>query len=261
MLPLDIVRTEWLRTLVEITLLTVLIYQVLLLIRGTRAVQVLFGLIVVWAFSLLADYLNLYVISALMDNFWLTFFIAVVILFQPEFRRVLAQIGQRGLFMGLIQEKFSYVDEVVKAACTLSQKRVGALIVLEREASLQRFIENGVRVNSEVNAKLIQSIFSPYTPLHDGAVIITGGSLAAAACLLPLSERTEVDPELGTRHRAAIGLTEELDALVVVVSEETGTISVALGGRLIRNLDEETLTTKLKSELGVGKNEDSRTTA
>ncbi len=252
---LDIIRVEWLRTIVEIGLLTFVIYYVLMLLRGTRAVQVLIGLVFLWAFSLLAEYLSLYVISTLLDSFWIYFFIAVVVLFQPEFRRVLAQIGQRGLLMGLIREKHSYVDEVVRAACALSQKRVGALIVVEREASLQRFVEGGVRIDSEVDAKLIQSIFSPYTPLHDGAVIICNGRLMAAACLLPLSERAGSDPVLGTRHRAALEMTEEMDAVVVVISEETGIISVAEGGRLVRNLDEETLTTMLRDLLGFKKEE------
>ena len=252
---LDIIRVEWLRTIVEIGLLAFVTYYVLTLLRGTRAVQVLIGLIFLWAFSLLAEYLKLYVISTLLDSFWIYFFIAVVVLFQPEFRRVLAQIGQRGLFMGLIRETHSYVDEVIRAACTLSQKRVGALIVIEREASLQRFVEGGVRIDSEVDAKLIQTIFSPYTPLHDGAVIIRNGRLMAAACLLPLSERAGSDLELGTRHRAALEMTEELDAVVVVVSEETGIISVAETGRLVRNLDEETLTTTLRGLLGLKKEE------
>lgn len=252
---LDIIRVEWLRTIVEIGLLAFVIYYVLTLLRGTRAVQVLIGLIFLWAFSLLAEYLKLYVISTLLDSFWIYFFIAVVVLFQPEFRRVLAQIGQRGLFMGLIRETHSYVDEVIRAACTLSQKRVGALIVIEREASLQRFVEGGVRIDGEVDAKLIQTIFSPYTPLHDGAAIIRNGRLMAAACLLPLSERAGSDLELGTRHRAALEMTEELDAVVVVVSEETGIISVAEAGRLVRNLDEETLTTTLRGLLGLKKEE------
>lgn len=255
---LDIIRSEWLRTIVEIGLMAVIIYQVLMLIRGTRAVQVLIGLIFVWAFSLVAGYLRLHVISSLLDRFWLWFFLALVILFQPEFRRVLAQIGQRGLFLGLIAETQSYVEEIVRAACTLSQKRVGALIVLEREASLQRFIESGIQIDSEVNAKLIQSIFSPYTPLHDGAAIIQNGRIAAAACLLPLTERSEVEPELGTRHRAAIGLTEELDAIVIVVSEETGIISLAEAGKLVRNLDEETLSNRLRSLLGLSKEENGK---
>jgi diadenylate cyclase len=249
----EIVRTEWLRMAVEIGLLAFVIYQLLMLIRGTRAMQVIIGLIFVGLFSLVADYFNLHVISSLLDKFWLTFFIAVVVLFQPEFRRVLAQIGQRGLLWGLISEKQSYLDEIVKAACTLSQKRVGALIVIEREGSLDKFAESGVRVGGEVNAKLIQTIFSPYTPLHDGALIIQNGVIMAAACLLPLTEKTEVEPELGTRHRAAIGLTEEYDAVVVVVSEETGIISVAEAGALVRNLDEETLTTALRKLLGFEK--------
>jgi len=137
----------------------------------------------------------------------------------------------------------------------LSQKRVGALIVIEREASLQRFIESGVQINGEVNSKLLQTIFSPYTPLHDGATILQGGKVAAAACLLPLTERTEVEPDLGTRHRAAMGLTEELDAIVVVVSEETGIISVAEAGKLTRGLDEETLTSMLRKLMGFAKQE------
>jgi len=254
---IEIVRVEWMRTLIEIGILSVLIYQVLMLIRGTRAVQVVIGLIFVWLFSLAADLLNLHIIGALLEKFWLTFFIAVVILFQPEFRRALAQIGQRGLFGGLISEKSNYVGEIVRAADALSQKRVGALIVIEREASLQRFAETGVSVGSEANAKIIQTVFSPYSPLHDGAAIIQGGRLAAAACLLPLSENAEVDPELGTRHRAAISLAEELDAVVVVVSEETGVISVAVGGKLTRNLDEETLSTTLRNLLGFGKEDSS----
>ncbi len=245
----DIIRVEWLRTIVEIGLLTFVTYYVLTLLRGTRAVQVLIGLIFLWAFSLVAEYLKLYVISTLLDSFWIYFFIAVVVLFQPEFRRVLAQIGQRGLFMGLIREAHSYVDEVIRAACTLSQKRVGALIVIEREASLQRFVEGGVRIDSEVDAKLIQTIFSPYTPLHDGAVIIRNGRLMAAACLLPLSERAGSDLELGTRHRAALEMTEELDAVVVVVSEERGLVSLVVNGEVSVMMDQNELRDRLSRVL------------
>ena len=257
---LEIIREEWLRVLIEIGLLAFIIYYVLRLIRGTRAVHVLVGLIFVWIFSLLVEYSKLHVFNALLEKFWLTFFVAVVVLFQPEFRRALAQIGQRGWLRVLISEQQSYISEVVKASNTLSQKRVGALIVIEREASLQRFIESGVTINGEVNSKLLQTIFSPYTPLHDGATILQGDRVAAAACLLPLSERAEVEPELGTRHRAAIGLTEEHDAIVVVISEETGIISVAESGRLVRNLDEETLTTTLRNLLGFGKEKSSGNT-
>lgn len=244
----------WLRYGVEALVLSVAIYYLLLLLRGTRAMHVLRGLLLLLLFFLLVEFLELDTIRYILQLIFPGLIVFMVIIFQQEIRRGLAAMGQRRLLRRLLpQEGAELVDEVVKAAHTLSQKRIGGLIVIEQDASLNRFIESAVKVDSLVSAKLVVTIFTPYTPLHDGAVIIAGGRIAAAAALLPLTEKTDLDPELGTRHRAAVGLSEEMDSIVVVVSEERGTISLALHGELLWDLAPEGLRRTLNQLLGFEK--------
>ena len=238
----------------ETLVLGALIHYLLLMLRGTRAMHVLRGLALLLAVFLLARLLRFHTLLYILNLLFPALVVALVIVFQQEIRRGLAVIGQRSILGGFFRPGgLTLVDEIVKTAHTLSQRRIGALIVIEQDANLKQFIESATSVDSVVDSKLLATIFTPYTPLHDGAVIISGGRIAAASALLPLSEKPDLDAELGTRHRAAIGLTEETDAIVIVVSEENGTVSMALHGELERNFDPETLRKTLNRLLGYEK--------
>jgi diadenylate cyclase len=253
-------QRDWIRYAVEGLILSLVIYYLLLLLRGTRAMHVLRGLLLLLLFFLVVRFAELNTIHYIMRLIFPGFIVFMVIIFQQEIRRGLAVMGQRRLLRRLLpQEGAELVDEVVKASHTLSQKRIGGLIVIEQDASLARFIEGAVKIDSLVSAKLLATIFTPYTPLHDGAVIIAGGRIAAAAALLPLTEKTDMDPELGTRHRAAVGLSEEMDSIVIVISEEKGTISLALHGELMWDLGAEGLRRTLNQLLGFEKETKSST--
>jgi diadenylate cyclase len=230
-----------LTALLEIGLLALAFYYLILFFRGTRGAQVLLGFVVVLvALGLVTQFLRLDVLSWVLERFSVYLVVAIIIIFQPEIRRALAELGKQHMFTGAAASR-TLVDHVVEAVTLLAGRKIGALIAIEREIGLRAVQENGTAVDAVVTPELLASLFFPYTPLHDGGVIIRQGRLVAAGCLFPLSQREGLATELGTRHRAAIGLTEETDALVVVVSEETGTISVAYKGRLTRGLDDEKL--------------------
>lgn len=225
------------RDTIDIVFVAVALYWLMLLIRGTRAVQIVVGLIVLVAARFVAEVFQLVTMQLILDSFLPYAVIIVVILFQNDIRRGLARVG-RGFFPTVAAEQESQVvEEVVRAAQTLSQKRVGALVVLERETSLDDMIETGTRLDSEVSKDLLVSLFLPYSPLHDGAVVIQQGRVGWAGSILPLTLRQDLPEGVGTRHRAAIGITEETDAVVVVVSEETAAISVVLSGDIFQHLD------------------------
>ncbi len=243
--------------LVDIVIVALVIYQVLMLIRGTRAVQLVVGLAVLFAAYVVSRSLGLYTLQWLLSYVGLVVPIALLVLFQPELRRMLEQLGRGGVSLvgltphGLDREAaIRLVNDVARAARILGSRKIGALMVLERQVGLQDFIETGIRVDAVVSVQLLINIFFPNTPLHDGAVIIRGNRVVAAGCLLPLSERPGLSRALGTRHRAGIGITEETDAVTVVVSEETGTISIAQEGRLSRGLTEEELKVTLLALAG-----------
>jgi diadenylate cyclase len=234
--------------LIDILVVAFIVYQILMLIRGTRAVQLVIGLGVLFGAYVLSRWLGLYTLQWLLSYVGLVVPIALLILFQPELRRMLEQLGRGGVSLvgltphGLDRESaIRLVNDVARAARVLASRKIGALMVLERQVGLEDLVETGIRVDAVVTVQLLISIFFPNTPLHDGALIVRGNRVAAAGCLLPLSERPGISRALGTRHRAAIGVTEETDAVAVVVSEETGTISVAQEGRLSRGLTEEEL--------------------
>lgn len=213
------------------------LYWLLTLIKGTRAVQILVGLMALIAARLLADLAQLMTLSWILDTFMASAVLIIIVLFQADIRRALARVGL-GFFPSLSARQESQIlEEVVRASQTLAQKRVGALIVLERETGLDDLVETGTSIDAAVSKELLTSIFLPYSPLHDGAVVIQDGRLAHAGCILPLTLRTDLPEGLGTRHRAAVGITEESDAVVIVVSEETATISVVHSGEMTRDLD------------------------
>ncbi len=225
------------RDTVDILLVALGIYWLLLLMRGTRAVQILVGLIVLVVANVAADLFNLLTMSLILDKLTEPAVIIIVILFQHDIRRALARVG-RGFFRSFSEQQESQMlEEVVRAAQGLAQRRLGALIVLERETGLEDQIEAGTALDSNVSKELLISIFVPYSPLHDGAAVIQRGRVSHAGCILPLTLRDDLPEGVGTRHRAAVGITEETDAVVIVVSEETASISVVMGGEMVRGLD------------------------
>jgi diadenylate cyclase len=240
-----------LKDIVDILIVSYIIYQLMLLVRGTRAVQLLKGillLVLTWAIS---TWLNLYTLKWLMNQMFTFGVVTVLIIFQPELRRALEQLGRGKLFRSTAEEQdvSQRIGEVMKAVNYLARRKIGALIVFERSTGLKDYIESGIRMESNLTSELLINIFIPNTPLHDGAVIIRGGQIMAAGCYLPLSENPFISKELGTRHRAGIGVTEMCDAISVVVSEETGQVSLAIGGQLRRDINEEALISKLFEEL------------
>jgi diadenylate cyclase len=231
----------WLDAL-DILIVAFILYELLQFIRGTHAVQMAIGALVLVVLYWLSLLLNLETVNWMLRTFLPTLVFGVIVVFQAEIRKVLAHLGRRpffGAFAG--QRKEEVIEEVVLAATTLASQRTGALIVIERDMGLRSYVETGIALDAVLTYDLLISIFNPGTPLHDGAVIIQGNRAAAAACFLPLTVNPALSRTLGSRHRAAIGLTEDTDALVVVVSEETGTISLVTEGRIRRELDGQTL--------------------
>lgn len=231
--------------LVDIGLVAYLIYRVFLLIRGTRAAQMLFGFVVLVVLAFVADLAHLGVLEVILSSLTTVWVIAFIVVFQPELRTALAQLGQNPFFRFFVKvEEHRLLDEIVAAVRELAQAKLGALIVLEQEVGLVSYAETGTRIQAKASAELLHTIFSPYSPLHDGAVIIRGEMIVAAGCILPLTQ-FPIYGKLGTRHRAALGLSEETDAVVVVVSEETQAISVAYTGVLERDLEPDELKERL----------------
>ena len=242
-------RPDW-RNLLDIIIVAVVIYQVLKMFMHTRANSVIKGIAIVLLFTWVSELLNLNALNWLLQQVLGAGVILVIVLFQPELRRALEQIGRKRYWSSLIvnrQQRKSQglVDELVSALTDLSRKRIGALIVIERRTGLNDLIETGTRLDAEISAALVENIFEPNTPLHDGAVIIRDDRIVAAACILQLTDDNSLSRELGTRHRAAIGASETTDAVALIVSEETGIISTARDGKLSRHLDKKALTTLL----------------
>ncbi len=236
----------------DIIAISFILYKTYFFIRGTRAAQMAVGLIVILIMSVLAPLFNMSGMTWLFQNLKTIWLIAFVVVFQPELRRMLIYLGQTRLVRLLVKTGYSRViEEVVKAATELSKRGYGGLIVMVKETGIKSITESAVMLNAEVSMPLIISIFNPRSPLHDGAIIIRDELVEAANCILPLSQNQDIDKSLGTRHRAALGLSEESDALIVVVSEETGQISIAHKGVLIRDLDAELLQEMLTREFNV----------
>lgn len=230
-------QLRW-QDLLDLFLLWLVIYRILLLTKSTGAIQILTGIGILGALYSVSIWLELLAFNYILELFFANLFLIVVILFQAEIRRALAQIGSNPFFSEATKlEETHIVEEIAKGAVALAQKGLGALIVIEREIALEYFIEEGVPLNADVEGDLMLALFQPQSPLHDGAVIIRGGRIHSAGCFLPLSKNPVLDKNLGTRHRAAIGLTEETDALVLVVSEESKSVGLVEGGTLHPDLD------------------------
>ncbi len=233
----------------DILLVALLIYQVLIMIRGTRAVPMLVGLVVVAVTFYLARVGELTTLNWVVSHVLPYLVFALIVVFQSEIRHVLADLGRRLTFFGGSSADSDSYDDIVLAANLFSQHQTGALIVIEREIGLRTHIESGVPLDARLSYDLLATIFRPSAPLHDGAVIVQKDRIAAAACFLPLSMNPLLSTQLGTRHRAGIGITEETDAIAVICSEETGAISLALGGNIERDLTVEQLRERLGGEL------------
>jgi len=228
--------------LIDVALVAFLFSRLLILMKGTRSAQIVLGLFLLFSISFLAFWFRLEGLKWLITNIATVGILVLVIVFQPELRNALAQIGHNKLFRLFFRyEKSKTLDELVKAAVRLSQLRYGGLLVIEREIGLKNFIETGKSVNAEVSADLLVTIFTPYTPLHDGAAIIQGDYVVAVACTLPLTQNPRYAKLFGMRHKAAIGVTEESDAIAIAVSEETGKISVAFKGVFYTEIEKSVL--------------------
>lgn len=220
-------------------------YKLFALIRGTRATQLIKGILFIFIGSKLSEFFKLYTISWILNNAVTVGFIAILIVFQPELRRILEHIGNNKLLKPVNFEESrsnaNVIEEIVKATYSLAGKKIGALMVLERKTGLRDIIETGISLNSDISYELLMNIFIPNTPLHDGAVVISNDHIIAASCFLPLTDNKQISMELGTRHRAGIGISEKSDAIVIVVSEETGYVSVCEKSKINRNVSKEYL--------------------
>ena len=237
-------NTDWLEVLkmcFEIALLAYIIYKILYFVRGARGSSILAGLVgLAIVLSLLAKYFKLYIISWLLDSFWAIIGLAVVVIFQPELRRAFAQLGSFSMWQG--RKRREVVSEIVQAVQDMARRKCGALIVLEKRIGLQNFIDDAIKLDVKLHAMMLESIFFPNSPLHDGAVIIRDDRIVAARVILPLTRAENISRRLGTRHRAALGISEETDAVTIIVSEETGAVSVAYRSALHRDLSAAELT-------------------
>lgn len=243
---LNIVWSRYLLNIIDIIVVSYIFYRAILLIKGTRAVQIMLGLLTLAVLTFFAkNILHLKMLSWLLESFWMIAAVILVVVFQPEIRSGLAQIGSHRWGKILFSSELSFIDEIIKAINTCSQQHIGALIVLEQEVGLRTYIEAGTIINAQVSQELILSIFNTKSPLHDGAIILENTRLIAAGCILPLSNDRDISKVLGTRHRAALGISELSDAIVLVVSEETGMVSIARDGKLESNVDTDDLRKRL----------------
>jgi len=246
---LKIFKSIRIQDIVDITIVSYIIYRILLFVQGSRAVQVMGGLMVLIFLYFLSDYFQLLTLNWILQTFMSSILILIIIIFQDDIKKALAQIATSPFTR--IQTEFSHgIEEIVKATSYLSENRIGALIVIEREISLKDFLEGATIIDAKVTKELIISIFHPKSPLHDGAIIISKGKILAAGVILPLSTNPEIGKELGTRHRAGIGITEITDAISIIVSEETGFISLAVSGKITRDISPATLRKLLYQLLG-----------
>jgi diadenylate cyclase len=242
---------DW-RDLLEILVVAAVFYRILLLLAGTRAMQMLLGLSLLFGIYFVSRMLGFDLLRSLLEYVFEFGAIAALVVFQPEMRNALAQLGQNRIWRRFFNrlEESRVEEEIAQAAVDLARAKTGAIIAIEREVGLGEYAETGTPIHARVSAPLLATIFTPYSPMHDGAVIVRGDTLVAAGAILPLTQFPVSDKALGTRHRAALGLSEETDALVIVVSEETSQISLASGGRLTRGLDRDSLTAALLANRG-----------
>ncbi|MCC7459932.1 MAG: TIGR00159 family protein [Proteobacteria bacterium] len=247
-------HSQWFRYFlhaVDVALVAILIYSLLRLVRGTRTVYMIVGVVISFVIYWVSSIAELYTLNWILYHFLESLLLILVILFQNEIRRFLTRVGQTSFipfFLGSSQDS-EMVDEVVRACFSLANKKIGALIVIEKDSGLGEYVEQGIALDANVTKPLLTTIFQPSSPLHDGAVMIQKGRLSYASCFLPLTMTAELDSDLGTRHRAAVGITEETDAIALVVSEEKGWVSVVMNGKIIRGVDGVALRKMLNEQL------------
>jgi len=252
---IGIIKSIRINDVIDIILVSVIIYYLLKFIIGTRGWQILIGLFFLLFLWLAAKILHLTTIEWIFDNLWSIGIFILIVVFQPEIRRGLAKIGERGLLRYSLLSKKKAIDEIIRAATFLAERKIGALIVFERSIDLENYTEGCVKLNADISLELLISIFIPQTPLHDGAVIIKDQQIASARCFLPLTINPNIPKNIGTRHRAGIGISEETDAVALIVSEERGEISLAIDGKLYRDLDPLTLRNTLIKVLEIEKSD------
>lgn len=242
-------NVRW-QDILDILVVSFIIYRTFLLIKGTRAIQLIVGFIIVFLVFYLSKRLELFTLGWVLSNFVGAIIFVIVVIFQNEIRRVLLAIGRSPFFKRITYvEETLFYDELLSACTAMSSRHMGALIVIEREVGLEEFMEIGIRIDAAVNTELIVSMFQSTSPLHDGAMIIQEGRIRAAGCIMPLTIKDTIDITLGTRHRAGIGITEVTDALALIISEERGSISYAYKGEIFTNISEEALKKVLKELL------------
>lgn len=251
---------DYLNDVLDIVVVTYVIYKLMMIVRGTKAVQLIKGISIILVSWFLSGFFGLKTLQFLLNQVITYGLLGIIIIFQPELRRGLEHLGRTSNLFGRTStsdedKQRQIIEAIVSSAQYMSKRRIGALIAIERDTGLNEYVETGIRMDSHITSQLIINLFIPNTPLHDGAMIIQDGKIAAAACYLPLSESPHIDKALGTRHRAAIGVSEVTDSVTLTVSEETGAVSLAISGRLYRELDEETLRNKLIQELVIEEKE------
>ena len=235
----------------DVLIIWYLVYRLIMLIRGTKAVQLAKGIVFIFIVRIIAGFLHLNALTYIVDQIVSWAVVGIIVIFQPEIRRGLERIGRTPLFGGREEnahdQSVKFIKELDKAIQYMSKRRIGALITIQQETGLDDYIETGIKLDADVSGELLINIFIPNTPLHDGAIIVRGDRIVSATCYLPLSDNMRISKALGTRHRAALGMSEVSDALIIVVSEETGAVSVAQGGFLQRNIDRQELRERLES--------------
>lgn len=251
---------DYLNDVLDIVVVTYVIYKLMMIVRGTKAVQLIKGISIILVSWFLSGFFGLKTLQFLLNQVITYGLLGIIIIFQPELRRGLEHLGRTSNLFGRTstsdeEKQRQMIEAIVSSAQYMSKRRIGALIAIERDTGLNEYVETGIRMDSHITSQLIINLFIPNTPLHDGAMIIQDGKIAAAACYLPLSESPHIDKALGTRHRAAIGVSEVTDSVTLTVSEETGAVSLAIAGRLYRELDEEALRNKLIQELVIEEKE------
>ncbi|MBO6246093.1 MAG: diadenylate cyclase CdaA [Anaerovibrio sp.] len=245
-----LIRTVGFWDVVDILIVAVILYKVYEMLQDTRAITLVKGLIVLMIVTLVSSLLELHVISWLLQKTVTLLFVALPIVFQPELRRALERLGQ-GRFLGLdqyldVEEANSLTNEIDKAVFNMADKKIGALLVIEKNVGINEIIDTGIKIEGLITTEFLMNVFIPNTPLHDGAAVIRGKRLVAAGCYLPLTENRSLSSELGTRHRAGIGLSEQCDAVIIIVSEETGLVSVAENGRIERYMTHDSLRQRIR---------------
>jgi diadenylate cyclase len=231
---------------VDILIVSLIIFKLYQFLKGGVAIRMFIGLLLILVFSVIGDLLNMSALSWMMSSLKTVWVLAFVIVFQPELRRLLIYLGQNRIIRQIVRVgELRFIDQIVNATLDLSKKNYGALIVLLKDMGLKNILESGILMQAKLSEQLLISVFNPRSPLHDGAVLIQNDIILASKCLLPLSQNLDIDPALGTRHRAALGLSEQSDAFIIIVSEETGMVSYAEDGKIVRGLTENLLRKKL----------------